>query len=784
MMPLLNLMAAAIAFSADTASAQNMGEGPTTANGNAGLSWQAAQSMAAQLVAQMTPDEQNNITFGVSPNNGCSGVSGSAPRLNFSGLCLSDAGNGLRATDLVTGFASGVSVAASWNVDLAYERARYMGAEFRRKGVHVINGPVVGPLGRIALDGRAWEGFGADPYLAGVLANVTVGGLQESVITAVKHYIGNEQETNRMPNGVSPSISAEMDDQTLHEVYLWPFQDAVHAGAGSVMSSYNRLNGTYASSNNYTLNQVLKEDLAFPGFVVSDWGAQHDGTPSANAGLDMAMPNSLFWENNALVTATQNGSLSSGRLANMAQRILAAWYYIFDGPVGDIPLGVGLPADNTAPHTLVEGRDPASKPSTLQSAVEGHVLLKNTNNALPLKRPRFLSLFGYDATVAPTNNPSSSMLSLFNFGLQSYDISVADLIGVLTGNQASESATHGTLISGGGSGANTASYWSDPYSAIQAQAYEDDTYLRWDFESTTPDVSVASDACLVFINEGASEGFDRSGLNDLDSDKLVTNVANKCANTIVVIHNVWIRTVESWIDHPNVTALLFAHLPGQDSGRALVEVLYGRQSPSGRLPYTVAKSAFDYGPLLQPCRPLPGDLDPRCYFEEGVNIDYRYFLEHGIEPRFAFGEGLTYSEFGYQGLNVQWLEETPPISPPNPDTVAPGGLTSLFDNLARATFTVTNTGSVAAAEVSQLYLTFPDSENNATGNATSTKALRGFKKTPLQPGKSATVSLDLTRRDLSRWNTQHRSWELQMGRYQIAVGRNALDEALRGQLER
>ena len=104
----------------------------------------------------MTPQELNNLTFGVSPNNGCSGVSGSAPRLNFSGFCLSDAGNGLRGTDLVTGFASGVSVAASWNIDLAYQRALYMGAEFKRKGAHIINGPVVGPLGRIALDGRAW----------------------------------------------------------------------------------------------------------------------------------------------------------------------------------------------------------------------------------------------------------------------------------------------------------------------------------------------------------------------------------------------------------------------------------------------------------------------------------------------------------------------------------------------------------------------------------------------------------------------------------------------------
>ena len=544
------------------------------------------------------------------------------------------------------------------------------------------------------------------------------------------------------------------------------------------MCSYNRLNSSYGCANDYILNQVLKDELAFPGFVLSDWNAQHDG--DAVSGLDMAMPNSPYWQNNALVDATNNGSLPPSRLQDMAQRILAPWFHIFNGPSGVIPLGAGLPADNTAPHTLIDGRDPASKPSTLQSAIEGHVLLKNTNNALPLRKPKFLSLFGYDATVAPINNPSNSILSLFNFGLQSVNITLIDLIGVLTGGSAQsvpEIATLGTWLGGGGSGAISASYWSDPYSAIQAQAYEDDTYLRWDFQSTSPDVSAASDACLVFVNEGASEGVDRKGLNDLDSDALVTNVADKCANTIVVIHNVWIRTVESFFDHPNVTGLIFAHLPGQDSGRALVEVLYGKQSPSGRLPYTVAKSAYDYGPLLYPCVPAQGDTDPKCYFDEGVNIDYRYFLEHDIQPRFAFGYGLTYSTFEYTDLAVAWTEQAPSLLPPNPDVVAPGGILSLFDTIASATFTLRNTGDVAAAEVAQLYVQFAGEEK--------VRYLRGFAKELLQPGESKSVELELTRRDLSRWNVVSGSWELQVGEYSLFVGRDVLDPlALIGTLTR
>ena len=198
-----------------------------------------------------------------------------------------------------------------------------MGAEFKRKGAHVINGPVVGPMGRLALDGRAWEGLGVDPYLNGKLAAGTVSGLQESVISSVKHFIGNEQETARNPSNAL-AISEDMDDQTLHEYYLWPFQDAVRAGAGSVMCSYNRLNSTYACANDRALNQILKGELAFPGFVLSDWNAKYDGIEGANRGLDMVMPNSIYWQNGALATATRNGSLPSTRLTDMAQRIIAS----------------------------------------------------------------------------------------------------------------------------------------------------------------------------------------------------------------------------------------------------------------------------------------------------------------------------------------------------------------------------------------------------------------------------------------------------------------------------
>jgi beta-glucosidase len=166
---------------------------------------------------------------------------------------------------------------------------------------------------------------------------------------------------------------------------------------------------------------------------------------------------------------------------------------------------------------------------------------------------------------------------------------------------------NGTLITGGGSGATTPAYIDDPFTAFQRQAYDDDTFLAWDFHNNTPVVNQGSDHCIVFVNELASEGWDRPALADRYSDDLINSVAIQCNSTIVVIHNAGVRTVTEWINNPNITAVIYGHLPGQDTGRALVEIMYGRQSPSGRLPYTVAKRDVDYGQLLHPV--VATDLD-------------------------------------------------------------------------------------------------------------------------------------------------------------------------------
>ena len=727
----------------------------------------------------MTLVEMNNLTIGFpgSGENGCVGLSGSAPRVNFPGFCLQDAGNGVRAVDGVNAYASGIHAGASFNPDLAYTRGQFLGAEFKKKGVNVALGPVVQPIGRVVENGRNFEGFGADPYFQGILGAQTVRGMQESVITSVKHYIAYEQETNRNPTGSQASTSANIDDQTIHEVYLWPFQDLIYAGAGCVMCSYNRVNNTYACENSKTQNGLLKGELNFQGFIVSDWGGQHSGLASANGGLDMAMPSSSYWNDNQLANSVVNGTLNDTRLTDMATRIVAAWYQIGEDAPDYPPLGIGIPANLDTPHTFVNARDPAAQPNLLQQAMEGHVLVKNTG-VLPLQKPKVISLFGYDAYATTVNPPGGNPIpppleSYVNTFLQEYSQTVnisQDILTNFTDNLPIPNypeTVPGTLIVGGGSGANNPAYISAPYDAFQDRAYQDGTEIFWDFSSYSPSVVGSSEACLVFVNEYSTEGRDRWSLADPSSDQLVTNVASQCNNTMVIIHNVGARLVDAWIDNPNITAVMYAHLPGQDAGRSLIQLLYGEVSPSGRLPYTVAKQASDYRSLLGPC--VDNSTSPQCEFTEGVNIDYRDFLARNVTPRYEFGYGLTYTNFSYSALSIN-VAATNASS--NNTAVGVGGQMSLFESVGSISATVTNTGTVSAAEVAQLYLQSPK------GNQT--RALRGFQKQTIDAGASAQFTFNLRRKDVSYWDVVLQQWVVASGTFQVYVGKSVLDTPLTG----
>lgn len=257
----------------------------------------------------------------------------------------------------------------------------------------------------------------------------------------------------------------------------------------------------------------------------------------------------------------------------------------------------------------------------------------------------------------------------------------------------------------------------------------------------------------MLINAIATEGWDREGLHDDFSDGLVLNVARKCANTVVVIHVAGTRLVDQWIDHPNVTATVIAHLPGQDSGTALVKLLYGEANFSGKLPYTIARNESDYGAVLQPCqRAAPNYTDPQCNFAEGSYVDYRAFDAKGIEPRFEFGFGLSYTSFSYSKLR---------LSSRRIYAGAPCNGKDMWDTAAVVSVKVTNTGSRAGHEVVQVYVAIPNSPP---------RQLRGFEKVWLEPGEEATVRVELDRRDFAVWDVVEQSWVVQQGEYEVFVG--------------
>lgn len=440
--------------------------------------------------------------------------------------------------------------------------------------------------------------------------------------------------------------------------------------------------------------------------------------------------------------------------------------------------GIGMPKDLMKPHKTVEGRAPDALPVLLAGAIEGHVLVKNTKETLPLRKPRMLSLFGYSAKSPDTYAPGSGLVASAAFAFGAEAINVLELGRALVDSRPSPYYStigkKGTLFGGCGSGATTPAVFTSPFESLKVKAVYDDTAIYHDFESAAPVVDPLSDACIVFGNAWACEGYDRPAIHDNYTDNLIKTVARQCAKTIVVFHNAGVRLVDAFVDHPNVTAIVFAHLPGRDSGQALVSLLYGHSNPSGKLPYTVARKDADYGVLLNP--DVAGgrfQKFPQSDFSEGTYLDYKYFDRHGIEPRYEFGFGLSYTTFAFSDLAVSRAPAAANRGPYPVGAVAAGGQTDLWDVVAVVSVSVGNTGATAGAEVAQLYVGMPG------GPA---KQLRGFEKTLLEPGQRRVVSFELTRRDLSVWDAAAQRWRLQRGPYRIQVGNSSRSLPLTGTL--
>jgi beta-glucosidase len=592
------------------------------------------------------------------------------------------------------------------------------------------------------------------------------------------------------------------------------------------------------------INGLLKDELGFQGFVMTDWLAQISGVPSALAGLDMSMPGDinqvpLVFGNSPWMyeytRAILNGSVPVDRLDDSVTRILAAYYKMgqdqnyprpnFDTNTQDAegPLYPGAlisPKGIVNEFVDVQGNHAEVAREVARDAI---TLLKNNDNVLPLPRNSSLKVFGTDAEKNPD-------------GINSC---------------ADQGCNKGTLGMGWGSGSARYPYMDSPIDGFKSRGA---TYQFFNSDSFPSNSNPSpNDTAVVFVSADSGENYitvennpgDRTSANlNLwhKGDNLIRDVAAKYANVVVVVHTVGPVLMEEWHDLPSVKAVLFAHLPGQEAGESLMQVLYGDVSPSGHLPYTVPKSEDDYPKSVG----LRGFQlgQPQDTFTEGLYIDYRHFHKANITPRYPFGHGLSYTSFSFSSTisAVTPLTNTPPTRPakgatPSYSTAIPpaseaywpdnfnriwryiysyldkndadnaakvgnsttkynypvgysnvqkpgpkaggaqGGNPALFDVAYDISVTVTNTGSRSGKAVAQLYVQFPDSNFD-----TPILQLRDFEKSSeLAPGATQTLSLRVTRKDLSVWDVVSQDWVIPnlAGDYGIWIGESSSDLHLR-----
>ncbi|KAF2220112.1 glycosyl hydrolase family 3 N terminal domain-containing protein [Elsinoe ampelina] len=754
-----------------------------------GAGWEAAYAQADAFVSNLTLEEKAYVVTGVL--GPCTGSIKTIPRLGFNGLCLQDGPLAIRQADFASVFPAGLTVAAAWDKGLARLRGQQIGAEFVGKGSHIALGPVAGPLGRSPLGGRNWEGFSPDPFLTGELFGQTILGMEEAGSQAcAKHYIGNEQEIQRNPSTVNgntiQAVSSNIDDRTMHEVYLWPFANAVKVGVSSIMCAYQRVNGSYSCQNSKILNGLLKEELGFQGYVVSDWGGTRSGVPAIQAGLDMDMPGALSFTDLSgasyfggnISAAVNNGSLSIERVDDMVRRVMTPYFRLKQNdasfPLVDpavIPLNLftqlagGRGSNYTWPLNNQSSVDVRANHAAAirELGAGGIVLLKNENNTLPLQRPRNIAVFGNDAGDLTEGLYANPLSGSNEFGYE-----------------------FGVLGSGGGSGTGRYTYVISPLEAVKARSLQHGTIVQYvqnntlviNSGSATLTAGTPPDVCIAFVKTYASEGDDRTSLLvDWNGTALVDRVASFCPNTVVVTHSAGLNYLP-FASNPNVTAILTAHLGGQEVGNSLVDVLYGDTNPSGHLPYTIplAESDYSFVPITNSSE-LLNTTNATAWqsdFTEGPLIDYRHFDFYNLSVAYPFGFGLSYTTFELSNVSIARTTSGPLSAEPPTAATVPGGNPTLWDVLYRVSVTVANTGERQGQAVPQLYLSLP-----AQGGVTNqpVRVLRGFEKVGIAAGESTTVGFDVMRRDLSSWDVVRQEWIIGEGEVGVRVGLDSRDAA-------
>ncbi|WP_345800475.1 glycoside hydrolase family 3 C-terminal domain-containing protein [Microbacterium sp. AZCO] len=624
----------------------------------------------------------------------------------------------------VTDFPSQISLASTWNLDLAYQKGVAQGDEAYAKGKNVLLAPGIGNT-RTPLAGRTPEYFGEDPLINGLMAASDVQGIESTgkVAGQLKHFVANEQELDRQTS------SSNLDERTLRELYTLPYDIAIKRGSPeTVMCAFNQVNGVYICESPL-MQKVLKDDAGFDGFIMSDFGSVHSTAASLNAGLDQELNRPIWFTPAKLDAALAAGQITQARIDETAFRVVRSYIRggLFDNP---LPAQAALDA-STAAHKAV----------AKQISEQGSVLLKN-DGTLPLapKAGQKIALFGPTAssTVTTIGNAPTSAISVCSLTLRFN----------------ANAAPRNTLPCEDVVSAETA------ITQRAAQVGASVTWNNGQDVAAAAAQAAAADVAIVF-------GYQRMGeFNDLtdlklqgNGDALISAIEKANPKTVVVLQTG--SAVEMpWLS--GVQGVLENWYGGEQQGPAIASLLFGDVAPTGKLPMTFPKSLADT-PTNTPAqypgifsngsttRPAGTNEIRQVSYSEGLAVGYKWYQSQNIEPLFPFGYGLTYTSFAYDKVKV------------TPQTT--DGAKEI-----RVSFKITNTGTRAGSETAQAYLTLPSS----TGTPGS--RLIGWKSVTLAPGEHANVTITLSPQDLADlhllqyWDVAAKGWQTAKGTYGVAVG--------------
>ena len=639
------------------------------------------------------------------------------PSIGLPRFKMSDASLGVRTWGPTTAYAGGVALAASWDPELARKIGESLGRDARARSVNFLLGPGVN-IARSPLSGRNFEYLSEDPFLNASLVVPFIEGVQSQGVSAtVKHFALNDQEFNRH------NASVDVDERTMREIYLPAFEAAVtKAHVDAVMDSYNLVNGVHSTQNDFLNLKLLKGEWGFQGVLMSDWDATYDGVAAVNNGLDLEMPSPKFMNAKNLIPAVQNGQVKESTIDEHLLRLFRTElrYGFTDRPQFD-------PADST--YSV------ADRAVALQGALESIMLLKNQGNLLPLDPAKIknIAIIGPDAYPAVAGGGGSSEAHAF------------EPVSILTGIA--------NLL---GPGAHVFYSAGMPDSPDEKKAVAD------------AEVVVVA---VGFDPKTEHEGADRTFTLPPGQDALIEAVVAANPRTIVTLTAGGGVDTSRWLD--KVPVLLHTWYPGQEGGTALAQILFGQHDPEGKLPISFDRS-WDENPSSKwyygdpkdntTLHTIGEDGQPKDYTIEHIKygdklmVGYRYWTTAGKHPLFPFGFGLSYTSFKFSKLDV-------------PASAAKGSAVDVG-------FDVTNTGSVAGAEVAELYISDPSAQADRPE-----RELKGFAKVRLDPGETRPVTISLDARAFSYWDEPAHRWIVDPGKFIIRVGDSSENTPLQADID-